>query len=107
MLRKAADGTAPSSFGTHVAFLAGVPSHVVKRAQEVSQDFAEKFKKRQASRRATELPLAAQADFSFLYKVASGSRVYGNCVQMREVLRTLSDQFREPFSCGAVGQGSG
>ena len=90
-----------------MAFLAGVPSHVVKRAQEVSQDFAEKFKKCQDSRRATQLPLTAQADFSFLHKVASGSRVYGNYVQMREVLRTLAGQYREPFSCCAAGQVSG
>jgi DNA mismatch repair protein MSH6 len=42
-LYKLIHGVAESSFGTHVANLAGVPLEVVKRADLISKDFAKQF----------------------------------------------------------------
>ncbi|KAK0501656.1 muts domain V-domain-containing protein [Armillaria luteobubalina] len=55
-LYKLIDGVATSSFGTHVANLAGVPLEVVERADLVSKKFAQQFKERleaKQSQRAT------------------------------------------------------
>ena len=65
-LYKLVEGSASSSFGTHVASLAGVNAKVVKRAQEVSNDFSAKFLAMQTARIARILPLICQADFAFL-----------------------------------------
>lgn len=71
-LYKLIDGIAESSFGTHVAALAGVPSSVVSRAATISADFAAQFKRRIEGKREKEarIPLDAQADFAFLMKLA-------------------------------------
>lgn len=73
------DGVATGSFGTHVANLAGVPMEVVQRAEVVSKDFARHFKEKlegkQKQSAASRLPLVAQADFAFLYRLASGQEV--------------------------------
>lgn len=45
-LYKLIHGVAESSFGTHVANLAGVPLDVVKRADLISKDFAKQFKEK-------------------------------------------------------------
>ncbi|KAJ3556566.1 hypothetical protein NM688_g1958 [Phlebia brevispora] len=45
-LYKLVEGVASSSFGTHVANLAGVPIEVVERADVVSKDFARQFKEK-------------------------------------------------------------
>ena len=67
------DGVATSSFGTHVANLAGVPFSVVERADLISKKFAEQFKQRlQEKRTNSRLPLTAQADFAYLVGVATG-----------------------------------
>ncbi|KAF9528358.1 muts domain V-domain-containing protein [Crepidotus variabilis] len=75
-LYKLVNGVAESSFGTHVATLAGVPLPVVKRADVISKDFAEKFKEKlqlkQKKQASAQLPLVAQADFAYLYKLGTG-----------------------------------
>ncbi|PPR06375.1 hypothetical protein CVT24_002487 [Panaeolus cyanescens] len=75
-LYKLIDGVAESSFGTHVANLAGVPIKVVERADVISQDFAKQFKEKlqikQEQHASAKMPLVAQADFAYLYKLASG-----------------------------------
>ncbi|PBK99844.1 DNA mismatch repair protein msh6 [Armillaria gallica] len=75
-LYKLIDGVATSSFGTHVANLAGVPLEVVERADLVSKKFAQQFKERleakQSQRATSRLPLVAQADFTYLYSLATG-----------------------------------
>ena len=66
------EGSASSSFGTHVANLAGVPMEVVKRAELISTDFARKFKEKMDGKRASAAPLVAQADFAYLLSLALG-----------------------------------
>ncbi|EIW67861.1 hypothetical protein TREMEDRAFT_40008 [Tremella mesenterica DSM 1558] len=71
-LYKLIPGVAESSHGTHVAHMAGVPTSVVTRAQKVSAEFFDDTKKRLATRRKTTIPLTAQADFSWLIRLAMG-----------------------------------
>lgn len=76
-LYKLINGVASSSFGTHVAHLAGVPLDVVRRAEVVSKDFADKFKekmkvKKEKRGEGGRMPVVARADFVFLCKVAMG-----------------------------------
>ncbi|KAG8682404.1 DNA mismatch repair protein msh6, partial [Ceratobasidium sp. 394] len=52
MMYKFIEGVAPGSFGTHVANVAGVPSSVVDRAEQVSRDFAEASRKKHLEKRA-------------------------------------------------------
>jgi DNA mismatch repair protein MSH6 len=69
-LYKLVKGIATSSFGTHVARLAGVPEPVVERADAVSADFVRQFAERINGRKqtaATRFPLSAQADFAYLH----------------------------------------
>ncbi|KZT37435.1 hypothetical protein SISSUDRAFT_852370 [Sistotremastrum suecicum HHB10207 ss-3] len=66
-LYKLIQGTAPSSFGTHVAHLAGVPLSVVKRAETISHDFAKHLAEKLAHKK-TSIPLITQANFSFLVR---------------------------------------
>jgi DNA mismatch repair protein MSH6 len=74
-LYKLAEGVASGSFGTHVAKLAGVPDEVVKRATLISDDFAKQFKEKiegkQKRSAASKLPLVAQADFEYLFGLAT------------------------------------
>ncbi|KAH6917837.1 DNA mismatch repair protein msh6 [Coprinopsis sp. MPI-PUGE-AT-0042] len=75
-LYKLVDGAAHSSFGSHVAKLAGVPDSVVERADVVSAEFAKQFKERLQLKKkesaSSRVPLVAQADFVFLLKMATG-----------------------------------
>ncbi|KDQ07318.1 hypothetical protein BOTBODRAFT_167161 [Botryobasidium botryosum FD-172 SS1] len=72
-LYQLATGAASSSFGTHVANLAGVPCSVVERAEVISKDFAKQFKaKLRDQEEAGSLPLTTQADFAYLHKLATG-----------------------------------
>ena len=93
-LYKLIEGVASSSFGTHVANLAGVPIEVVERADVVSKDFAKQFKekiegKKKGKGRAI-LPLTVQADFAYLYSVGLGKReMPANSVRQHEVLKGL------------------
>ncbi|KAF5379188.1 hypothetical protein D9615_005989 [Tricholomella constricta] len=92
-LFKLIDGAATSSFGTHVANLAGVPLPVVERADLVSKNFAKQFKERMQVKQmkdAGRLPIVAQADFAYLFKIASGQLpLPDNQVRRREVLAGL------------------
>ncbi|KAI0295767.1 muts domain V-domain-containing protein [Russula brevipes] len=93
-LYKLIDGIATSSFGTHVANLAGVPLDVVERAELISKDFASKFKEKIEGKRKTSafarLPIDAQADFAYLYKLAGGKcDLDADVVRRREVLKGL------------------
>lgn len=98
-LFKLVEGVATSSFGTHVANLAGVPLDVVERADLVSKNFAQKFKERLQTRQkenaASKLPLVAQADFAYLFKLGSGEiQLPSNPVRQKEVLLRLKDTIR-------------
>ena len=89
-LYKLAEGVAPSSFGTHVASLAGVPASVVKRADVVSEDFARQFAARLANRRIGKIPVTAQADFAFLTKLVEGMlKLDDDPMRRREVLQII------------------
>jgi DNA mismatch repair protein MSH6 len=90
-LYKLVEGIASSSFGTHVASLAGVPTEVVDRADSVSKDFARQFKEKiEGKKKQTRLPLVAQADFAYLYGIATGKySLPDNKVRQKEVLRGL------------------
>jgi DNA mismatch repair protein MSH6 len=93
-LYKLIDGIATSSFGTHVANLAGIPIDVVERAEIISKDFASKFKEKIEGRRkqsaSSRLPIDTQADFAYLYKLAGGKcELDGEGVRRREVLKGL------------------
>jgi DNA mismatch repair protein MSH6 len=93
-LYKLIEGIATSSFGTHVANLAGVPLDVVERAEAISKDFASKFAEKIEGKRkksaSSRLPIDAQADFSYLYKLAAGKcDLDADVVRGREVLKGL------------------
>ncbi|KAJ8481880.1 hypothetical protein ONZ51_g5715 [Trametes cubensis] len=92
-LYKLVEGVASSSFGTHVANLAGVPLEVVERAEVVSRDFAKHFKEKiegKKNKASGRLPLVAQADFAYLYKLATGAiEMPQDGVRRREVLKVL------------------
>lgn len=90
-LYKLVEGIASSSFGTHVASLAGVPTDVVDRADAVSKDFARQFKEKlEGKKKQTRLPLVAQADFAYLYGLATGKHsLPEDPMRQREVLKGL------------------
>jgi DNA mismatch repair protein MSH6 len=101
-LYKLVDGVASSSFGTHVASLAGVPSEVVSRAEVISEDFAKQFKARIDGKKkqlAAKLPLVAQADFKYLLALANGdSKLPDDPYKKREMLRVLKNSVRAYLS---------
>lgn len=101
-LYKLVDGVASSSFGTHVASLAGVPSEVVSRAEVISDDFAKQFKARLEGKKkqlASKLPLVAQADFKFLLALANGdSKLPDDPYKKRELLKMLKNSVRAYLS---------
>ena len=90
---------AESSFGTHVANLAGVPTKVVQRADVISKGFAKQFKERISTKKAQDassrLPLDAQADFAYLVKLATGQiQPPEDPVRRKEVLLGLKAAIR-------------
>lgn len=98
-LFKLVEGVASSSYGTHVANLAGVPLEVVDRAKIVSEDFAKQFREklegRQMQAATSRLPLVAQADFAYLYGLATGKlSLPQDVVWQREVLMKLKETVR-------------
>lgn len=101
-LYKLVDGVASSSFGTHVASLAGVPSEVVSRAEVISDDFAKQFKARIDGKKkqlASKLPLVAQADFKYLLALVDGnSKLSDDPYKKRELLRLLKRSVRAYLS---------
>lgn len=89
-LYKLVEGVAPSSFGTHVASLAGVPKDVVERADVVSKDFARQFAERLAGRTVGRVPVTAQVDLAYLAKLVDGTvKLSDDPVRKREVLKIL------------------
>lgn len=97
-LYKLTEGTASSSFGTHVASLAGVPPNVVARAEAISTDFADKFHKKLEAKRTSNLPLVAQADFAYLWKLAQGQiGVEGDPTRMRRVIQLIGQSAKEAY----------
>ncbi|KAG6333930.1 hypothetical protein ID866_5162 [Astraeus odoratus] len=97
-LYKLVEGVASSSFGTHVASLAGVPAEVVSRAELVSNDFAKQFKARMDGKKkslASKLPLVAQADFKYLLALANGDvSVPQGPYHQQQLLRRLKTAVR-------------
>ncbi|QRW04819.1 DNA mismatch repair protein MutS [Ceratobasidium sp. AG-Ba] len=93
MMYKFIEGVAPGSFGTHVANVAGVPSSVVDRAEQVSRDFAEASRKKHLEKRAavSRIPLELQADFAQLATMAAGLSLDDETARQRqkETLRIL------------------
>ncbi|GAA5834783.1 hypothetical protein JCM11251_003661 [Rhodosporidiobolus azoricus] len=70
-LYKLIDGSAPKSYGPHVASMAGLSEAIVERAIGISKQFEETSRARERAMRANEtLPLTAQADAAFLLKLA-------------------------------------
>ncbi|KAG5654432.1 hypothetical protein H0H81_002621 [Sphagnurus paluster] len=92
-LFKLIEGAATSSFGTHVANIAGVPMSVVERADIVSKNFAKQFKERMQVKQMKDggrLPIAAHADFAYLFKIVTGElSMPDDTVRRREVLAGL------------------
>lgn len=97
-LYKLVEGVAQSSFGTHVANLAGVPFDVVERAEVVSKQFAKQFKERlelkQKKNASAQIPLNIQADWVYLVKLATGEEKLGDDAKGREVLERLKSVFK-------------
>ncbi|KAI3597469.1 dna mismatch repair protein msh6 [Moniliophthora roreri] len=95
-LYKLVEGVATSSFGTHVANLAGVPIEVVDQAEVISKNFAKQFQEKQQAkqlkRASSKLPLVAQADFVYLVNLAMGQvQLPEDPVRKRQVLKMLKD----------------
>ncbi|KAF8815726.1 DNA mismatch repair protein Msh6 [Phlegmacium glaucopus] len=95
-LYKLIHGVAESSFGTHVANLAGVPLDVVKRADLISKDFAKQFKEKlqikQEQSASSKMPLVAQADFAYLFKLGVGElKLPENTLRRKETLVRLKE----------------
>ena len=92
-LYKLVEGVAKSSFGTHVAHLAGVPLEVIERAEVVSKKFAQQFQEKFLARENDEsrrLPLPLQADLAYLYRLATGqTKLPEENVAQVEVLRRM------------------
>lgn len=98
-LFKLVEGAATSSFGTHVANLAGVPLEVVERADAISKDFAKQFKERlqlkQKQNGASRMPITARADFAYLFKIATGElQMPEDPVRQKQVLALLKSTVR-------------
>ena len=91
------DGVATGSFGTHVANLAGVPLDVVTRAETISKDFAKQFREKQASKKTVALPLATQADFAYLIKLATGLSLDSNADKTKEILSILKRSVNQMY----------
>ena len=97
-LYKLIQGVAESSFGTHVANLAGVPLEV-KRADLISKDFAKQFAEKlqikQQQHASTKMPLVAQADFTYLFKLGIGElKLPDDALRRKENLLCLKEIVR-------------
>ena len=92
-LYKRIHGVAESTFGTHAANLAGVPLDVVERAALISNDIAKQFKKKLRIRYASsKMPLVAQADFAYLFKLGIGEvELPEDTLKRKEILVRLKE----------------
>jgi DNA mismatch repair protein MSH6 len=97
-LYKLVEGIAKSSFGTHVANLAGVPFEVVERAEHVSKEFAKQFKERmelkQKENASARMPLNIQADWAFLVKLSRGEIKLSDGPKGKEILDRMKCTMR-------------
>ncbi|KAJ3722105.1 muts domain V-domain-containing protein [Lentinula guzmanii] len=100
-LYKLIEGVATSSFGTHVANLAGVPMEVVERADVISKSFAEQFKaklqEKQKKRASGRLPLVAQADFAYLIQLATGKVQLPDDQTRRKVVLSMMKKVAQTY----------
>lgn len=76
-----------------------MPLNVVERADLISKKFAEQFREKQRekqSKQATsKLPLVAQADFAYLFKLASGeAKMPEDPARKKVVLKMLKETVR-------------
>lgn len=99
-LYKLINGVAESSFGTHVANLAGVPRPVVDRADTISKDFAKQFREKlqikQEQHASAKMPIVAQADFAYLYKLGTGQIQFPeDPIRRKEVLARMKTIVRQ------------
>lgn len=79
-----------------MASLAGLPLDVVKRADVISKDFAKQFKEKlqikQERHASSKMPLVAQADFSYLFKLGVGElKLPENALRRKETLAGLKE----------------
>ncbi|GAA5880264.1 hypothetical protein JCM1840_003414 [Sporobolomyces johnsonii] len=91
-LYKLVDGSAPKSYGPHVASMAGLSETIVERAIDISKQFETTSKARERAMRANEsLPLTAQADAAFLIKLAKLNldQYDGDKAQLLRTLATI------------------
>ncbi|GAA5968892.1 hypothetical protein JCM11641_000769 [Rhodosporidiobolus odoratus] len=93
-LYKLVDGSAPKSYGPHVASMAGLSETIVERAIGISKQFEESSRARERAMRANEtLPFTAQADAAFLLKLAKlsieGGKFEGNGRQLMRTMGTM------------------
>ncbi|RKP08628.1 muts domain V-domain-containing protein, partial [Thamnocephalis sphaerospora] len=66
-LYKLTDGACPKSYGMHVANMAGVPTEIVLRAEEVAKEFEQQSRGHQlVMQHGKELTVADQGDFVYL-----------------------------------------
>jgi DNA mismatch repair protein MSH6 len=72
-----------------VARLAGVPSEVVTRADQVSAEFFQAFKVKLASKRRSILPLVAHADFAWLMRLAMDEGMKGGMAGVGEQMGVI------------------
>ncbi|GAA6021689.1 hypothetical protein JCM8202_004312 [Rhodotorula sphaerocarpa] len=98
-LYKLVDGSAPKSYGPHVASMAGLSEAIVERAIGISKQFEESSRARELQMRANErLPLTAQADAAFLLKLArlsvAGAEYDGDKAQLLRTLGTMRSAVR-------------
>lgn len=75
---------------------------VVKRAEIVSQDFALQFKEKlegkQQKSATSKLPLVAQADFAFIYQLATGKLMMPeDPYRQRQLLKSLKETVQKYF----------
>ena len=90
------DGVATGSFGTHVANLAGVPLDVVTRAEAISKDFAKQFKEKRAKKKMA-MPLATQADFAHLVKLATNMSIISDAIKTKETLAVVKRSVKQMY----------
>ncbi|KAL8292528.1 hypothetical protein RQP46_001140 [Phenoliferia psychrophenolica] len=87
-LYRLALGASPKSYGPHVARMAGLPDSLVERAINISKEFEGSSRARERAMRVSEtVPLTAQADAAFVWKLAKLG--IGKNVDPGQLLRTL------------------
>lgn len=72
---------------------------MVERADVISKDFARQFKEKLADKQkknaASRLPLVAQADLAYLFKLATGdNQIQASPVRQKEALTRLKEVVR-------------